>query len=209
MDQNLRSVFGGDSDTELRNIALKEGPNEAAAPPERGRVVGCQERPRKAAPAPQTILALGSNLAEIEAAQVDEPHPPREGLGGAFEQGRRGTAENQKSGLRLVPIDQYAQDFEQLRLALHLVDDDESIQRGEGAHRRRELADIERGFQVEEFAGRLIGAQHMRQGGLSALSRPENGDARMAAEELSNTDDAMGPIDHAQRIFLENPNMNV
>ena len=95
--------FGRDSDAQLRNVPFQKSPYKTLTPLERSGVIRRQERARKPAPAPQAVLVLDADLAQIEAAEVNEAHAPRQRFGNAFDQRRRGAAQNQKPPFFLSP----------------------------------------------------------------------------------------------------------
>ena len=66
---------------------------------------------------------------------------------------RRRTSEDEKAPRGVVPVDQNAENAEQVRLALNLVDHDQAVGHREGEFRVLESRDILRGLQIEGGAG--------------------------------------------------------
>jgi len=69
---------------------------------------------------------IEADFCAVESAQVHKTHPAGQRFGHALDQVERGAAQNEKAGRRVLAIRQHAQQREQLRPALNLVDDHQS-----------------------------------------------------------------------------------
>jgi len=72
----------------------------------------------------------------------------------AADESRRCRAEQKETSRILRPIDEDAEELEQIGSALHFINDDEPRQLLERRHGSRESAEIDRVLEVEELAGR-------------------------------------------------------
>ena len=112
---------------ESRNVALQERARERLHPQGAGLVRLGQVGQRESAAHPEPVLVLGSHLVEREAAHVDERDAPGQGLGHAPDQVPGGAAQKQEDGLPLRVVADRAENLEELRDALHLVDHDQPL----------------------------------------------------------------------------------
>jgi len=110
--------------------------------------------------------------------------PPGQGLRGLADQVARGAAEDEEA--RRIPgaVDEHAQEREQLRGTLDLVDDDQPAQPLQGQLGLGQGREVGRVFQVEagdRGVGQAVGV-HACQRGLAALPRAEQRDHRRNRE---------------------------
>ena len=169
-----------DADAERGQVALQEGGDVILAPLPTGAVIGRQKRRREAAPLPQWMQRFGTGFAELQRCQLEMADPPGQGFGGLADQVARGTAEDEEA--RRIPgtVDKHAQEREQLRGTLDLVDDDQPAQPLQGQLGLGQGREVGRVFQVkagDRGVGQAVGV-HACQRGLAALPRAEQRDHR-------------------------------
>ena len=162
----------GEADAQRRHVALEEGRHVGFAPDHAVGVRCRQKRRRKAAPQPQ--LAYVARLERRERGELQVGDSPGEGFRGLPDQLSGSAAENQVALTRAMPVDQHAQQWKQIRQALHLVDDDQPRQGLQGQFRIGQPVAVLRVFEVEVMhrpfgVGREV---VLRQRGLAALPRP-------------------------------------
>jgi hypothetical protein len=89
----------------------------------------------------------------------------------------RCTAEQQKPGWRLRPVDEHAEDRKELRHPLYLIDNDEAAERFKREEGIPQRCLVGRVLEVEE-TGRSSGSDLAGEGRLAALPRPKKRDRR-------------------------------
>lgn len=164
----------GNRDSELWNITLEKGADEALPP---GRAVGIrlgQVGAREAPAQPQPARLLGAGLSEVEAGQLDQLDPPGQRFRHPPHNLWRGAAEDEKSGACRDPIRQHAQHGEQFRDALDLVENDETLERTERQFGLGQSPAVKTGFEIKEGAA-VRGGERACERGLAALARTEEG----------------------------------
>ena len=190
---------GRHSDAPLRQVALEDVLDELPPPRRAVGFVAAEIRPREASPAPQHVCRVGARLVESEPSHHDTLCPPGQTLGRLAQQIARCAAHYQEPGGGGRPVRQDPERGEQVGAALHLVDDDESLERPQRRHRLVKAGQTRRVFEVEVVDG--VGSdEQARQGGLAALARPGQDHYRAAVECRLERSKEARPRDHASSL---------
>jgi len=119
-------------------------------------------------PAPQCVHRFGAELGDAEAAYFDSLHPPGQGLTALPHQFARSATKYEESGRAAPTVGKYAQDGEEVRAALDLVDDDQPLQRFQCRPGFVQARQTHRVLQVE-IVRRILREQLPHQGRLPSL----------------------------------------
>ena len=131
---------------------------------------------------PEPVDGFGPRLVDAERRQLVVRDATGKRLRGLPQQVGSGTPEHEEPGRVPRPVHQHAQQLEEPRLALHLVDDDESPGGFERQHRIREPRLVGRVFEIEgRDRLRLCPAHAARQRRLANLPRTDESDDRKLA----------------------------
>lgn len=123
--------------------------HEALSPRKAIVVASRQHRPRVTAAKPQRRVFHRRNFRKIETWHLTVTNPSSQAFRSAAHELGRGAAENQETRRATWPIGQHAQEFEEVRLALKLVDHHQPAQRLQhllgriGPHRRLRILKVE------------------------------------------------------------------
>lgn len=174
---------------EARDVPLQERPLEGPAPLGRFVVVPREERARQAAAQPQPVEGGGADFVQSEAADLVEGDAAGQRLGRLLQQGGTGAAEDEEAGRRARPVGEDAQQGEDLRPPLDLVEDDESAQRPQVPSGLPEASDVGRILQIEEGRAAIAACDRARQGRLSDLTQAEDRDDRESSQQPAHRTD--------------------
>ena len=156
---------------------------------------GKPPRSQRSSPAP----APTSSSARPVKLVVDDP--PREGLRGLAEQVGRSAAEDQVPSLRLRAIDEDAEDREEVRTPLDLVDDHQALQMAEGELGLIKACEVVRVLQVVASGETLATVYDLpRERSLAHLPSAEKRDYRMVGEQVLDAIEVALARDHARSI---------
>jgi hypothetical protein len=172
---------GGDPDAELRDVAFQEG-GDVLLPPLEARLVAPRgEGRRQSAAQPQALHGRTAHVAQAKTVEVEEGDPPGEAFAPLADQIPGGAAEDEESASR-PGVHQEAQEREQLRLALDLVDDHGAAEPFEGKLRLLEPGQVAGVLEVEPVFRR----QALGQSGLAGLALAQDGGDGESAEQPAN-----------------------
>ena len=186
--------LGRDLRAQPRDVPLQEGARERLHPSRPGRGRAREVRSWKAAAHPEPVLAPRPGLGEREAAHVHEEDAPRQRLGHAPDQIPGGAAQQQEDRVPVPVVTDRAQDLEQPRHPLHLVDDHQALAPAEqplgGLGQRRPG----RGhLQVEDRGRPRPRGRHLPgQGRLAHLPGAQQGDHRGFGQRLGDRRQQIG-----------------
>lgn len=121
--------LGRSPHAELAEIALQKGAHECLPPRKTVAVRLRQKRQGKSAAVPQIVLRGRPRVLKLKPLYIDEFHPPREGLRSPGHQLRACASKDDKLRRKWFPIRQHAQEPEQIRPELDLIQHDQAAQR--------------------------------------------------------------------------------
>ena len=185
---------GRDRHPELWEVPLDERSHERAPPLVSLALGSGQERAGESPPQPETLGPSRSDVLEREAAELVVGDAAGEGLRGLAQQVGRGAAEDEEAGGVPGPVGEHAEQGEEIRPPLDLVDDDETPQGLEREAGVGEPGDVGGILEVEE-GGRSPTALHdvAGQSGLADLARAQDPHDRVAQQQASNPLDVAAP----------------
>ena len=135
------------------------------------------------------------DLAQVEAVELMERHPPGQRLRGLAEQLRRRAAEHKKPGRRQRPVGQYTQQGKNIGQPLDLVEDNQAAQRSQFEAGVDQPGEIDGILEVEP-RGRPTAPRHelTGEGGLPDLPGAKKGDDGRLPQEQGQPTQMVPPL---------------
>ena len=160
-----------------------------------------QIRTGKTAPAPQLEMIWAPDFIQRETPKAVVGNTSGQGLGGLPQKVRGSTPEDEEATRPLRAVRQDAQDREQIRVALNLVNDDQPLQTLENQHGFGQTGQVFGILQVVEV-GRPPQAfrKHSGQRSLADLSCADDPDHRESAEQPEQDRQLSFPFDHGRSL---------
>lgn len=180
---------GRDRDAPLRNVALKEGLEELAAPRDGIRLPACGEGQGEPSANPMPCLGRGAEVGQAEALERDRLQSSGQGFGGLSQELGSSASENEEPRCQRLSVGQYAQQGEEVGAALDLVNDDQTLEGAQGDVRFGQPGETLRILKVE-VVERIDVDELAGDGRLPALTRPQQ------RHDPDSSISALGLCDH-------------